>query len=123
MRVFVSIAIDGKRSDYWFERIRSEFGIAVHVSKIWDGRSNDFASEEYDVLLDGQHGQCECLGFLRWGHCRHVDAGRQLLAEGKLTLLPRPEHVEEKPAKQQQQHYYPECRKWSASPFCPDCPI
>jgi hypothetical protein len=26
----------------------------------------------YDLLAD-EHGlQCECLGFLRWGHCKHV---------------------------------------------------
>lgn len=101
MRVFVSIVQDGKQSDYWFSRIDCAIGGAgVHVEKIWDGKSRDFASEEYDVLIDGSRSSCECKGFLRFGYCRHVTAAIQLLAEGKLKPAPRPEHVEERPAKQ-----------------------
>jgi hypothetical protein len=25
----------------------------------------------YDVRADGEGLHCECLGFLRWGHCKH----------------------------------------------------
>lgn len=38
----------------------------------------------YDVLVEhGSHGgQCECLGFLRHGRCRHLDGLRALVARG-----------------------------------------
>jgi len=97
MPVSLVITCDGKESHYWAERIRSEFGIAVRFSKAWDGRTRDFATEEYDVLLDGDRSSCECMGFLRHGYCRHVTAAVQLLAEGKLQPAPRPEHAPERP--------------------------
>ena len=25
----------------------------------------------YDMRVDGEGLHCECLGFLRWGHCKH----------------------------------------------------
>src|SRR5438128_1811907 len=27
---------------------------------------------------------CECLGFLRWGHCKHVDGLSALIRQGRL---------------------------------------
>jgi hypothetical protein len=41
--------------------------------------------ESYDVNLspDGKH-RCECLGFLRWGHCKHVNGLAVLVEGGKL---------------------------------------
>lgn len=38
----------------------------------------------YDVLVEHhQHGgQCECLGFLRHGRCKHIDGIRALVAVG-----------------------------------------
>ena len=51
--------------------------------------------EEYDVRLNGpQDHSCECLGFLRWGHCKHLETLSDLIAQGKLagpgtvTMLP-----------------------------------
>lgn len=40
----------------------------------------------YDVLLGegNQEDSCECRGFLRWGHCKHVDSLRAVIAEGAL---------------------------------------
>jgi len=34
----------------------------------------------YDVLIgmNPQDHSCECLGFLRHGHCKHIDAARRL---------------------------------------------
>ncbi len=36
----------------------------------------------YDVALLDHGAQCECLGFLRWGHCKHI---RTLQAAGMLA--------------------------------------
>jgi len=101
MPIFVSITVDGKKTVYWAERIPADFGVGVHFRKIWDGRNQDFAGEEYSVNLDtvSRCHSCECLGFLRYGYCRHVDAAIQLFDAGRLVLPPRPEHVEERPGR------------------------
>lgn len=39
----------------------------------------------YDVLVDGRNSICECKGFNRWGHCKHVEALTALVAAGKLA--------------------------------------
>ncbi len=36
----------------------------------------------YDVALLDHGAQCECLGFLRWGHCKHIQT---LQAAGMLA--------------------------------------
>jgi hypothetical protein len=33
-------------------------------------QTSDRAS--YDVRVDNEGLHCECLGFLRWGHCKHI---------------------------------------------------
>lgn len=99
--IFVSITSKGQQSDYWCERIPADFGVGVRFRKIWDGKAKDFAEEVYDVSLDtvSHCHSCECLGFLRWGYCRHVDAAIQLFDAGRLVLAPRPEHAPEKPSR------------------------
>jgi hypothetical protein len=101
--IFVSITQAGRQSDYWFERIPADFGVGVRVRKIWDGKARDFAFEQYDVNLDltSWLHTCECLGALRWGRCKHIDAAVKLWDAGLLLPVPRPEHARERPAKQQ----------------------
>jgi len=41
--------------------------------------------DHYDVLLDGERSTCECQGFLRWGHCKHVESLLALIKCGKLS--------------------------------------
>jgi hypothetical protein len=36
------------------------------------------------VLLEGENGTCECKGFLRHNHCKHLDSLRALRTAGKL---------------------------------------
>ena len=72
-----------------------------HVEKLAGG--TDPEATGYDVLIDAAAGHtCECRGFLRHGHCSHVDAIRQLLADGSLDVaaeepstdpFPTPEQV------------------------------
>jgi hypothetical protein len=75
----------GKDSySYWLQPIPSDFGSAYELRKsIGEG------SETYHVCLDGQRSTCDCLGWCRWGHCKHIDSLAKLLAEGKLAGQPQ----------------------------------
>jgi hypothetical protein len=42
------------------------------------------AEEPYDLEVGGGHRSCECKGFLRWGHCKHVDSVQSLITSGAL---------------------------------------
>lgn len=60
---------------YYVEPLPSDFGRAFKLTKY---RAQQVAGEasEYTVLIDLSEGrsQCECLGWLRWGKCKHVAA-------------------------------------------------
>jgi hypothetical protein len=40
--------------------------------------------ETYHVNLAGHESTCECKGFYRWNHCRHVESLTALVGAGKL---------------------------------------
>ncbi len=60
-----------------------------HVRRIWEHaaipgpvwRMTKDSGEHYDVALTEHGPTCECKGWLRWGHCRHI---RGLMKEGLL---------------------------------------
>ncbi len=54
-------------NDYLIQRIPSDFGDGFQMDKL-------LGDEMYHVHLSNEGHQCECLGHLRWGHCKHVDA-------------------------------------------------
>jgi hypothetical protein len=86
---------DGKhQSDYWLSPIPSAWGVACQLAKMWDGRERDFSSEVHEVCLDLDNAvhECDCLGFNRYGYCRHVDAAIKAFDEGLLKPSPRSEH-------------------------------
>src|SRR5262245_38597387 len=66
-------------TDYWIDRLPSDFGTAYRLQKFFDQ-----GGESYDVLLDGRQSSCECLGFQRHGHCKHVEGLQALVAAGQL---------------------------------------
>ena len=39
---------------------------------------------KYHVRLDGEHSTCECKGYLRWSHCKHIESLLALEQAGKL---------------------------------------
>jgi hypothetical protein len=100
--VLVNITDAHGQSDYWVDRLPSDWGVAARFRKIWCGRASDFDSAVYDVLLDTRcwlH-TCECQGHLRHGtDCRHIRAAVKLFDAGLLVQPPRPEHAPERPAR------------------------
>lgn len=71
---------------YDFARLPSDYGIACRVAK----RGGE---EPYFVNLDPEDGRhtCECLGQLRHGRCKHVEALFALYANGKMPAIPMPD--------------------------------
>jgi len=67
---------------YLLTTLAATVGAGFHLAKADRG---DGPGEEYDVLLDGQFSSCECMGFLRHGHCKHVEALTALVKCGKLS--------------------------------------
>ncbi len=57
-------------------------GRAFRFSKLTAG--TDPAAESYEVFVcrNGQDALCGCRGFLRHGHCKHIDTAAALLANG-----------------------------------------
>lgn len=76
------LTVNGSSTRYYCQRIASDFGTAIRLEK--------FATEggdTYDVNVGGAPGNsssCECKGFLRHGHCKHLDAVRTLFARGDI---------------------------------------
>jgi hypothetical protein len=80
---------------YSFKQLPADFGIGAELTKREPVLDDDRRlveireGETYHVLVnpaDGRH-SCECLGFLRHGHCKHVECLAALVAKGKLTTL------------------------------------
>jgi hypothetical protein len=71
----------GKETDFYFvDKVPSDFGTAFKLEKCnYDG--NDTT---YHTLLDGQRSSCECKGYLRHHHCKHIDGLTALVQLGKL---------------------------------------
>ena len=74
----IAITVDNKEDVYAVRRIAADFGVAFHVIK---GELVEEPDEtlhlrdaaHYDVCLNGPQSTCECKGFLRHGHCKHMD--------------------------------------------------
>ncbi len=132
------LTVDKNATAYRLTPLPHAYGkAAFHLTKADRG---DGPGEEYDVLLDGQFSSCECKGFLAHNHCKHVEGLAALLKSGSLKpaapAVPQPASAA-KPAPQPQceaqpsaalpaqenRYYCPECRRWSGSPFCDNCPI
>jgi hypothetical protein len=76
----VRLTVGKDHADYLVRRLASDFGDAYRLDKV--GVFGDTSS--YDVNLCDAGRTCECAGFLRHGHCKHVDGLAALIAAGQL---------------------------------------
>jgi hypothetical protein len=65
---------DGRKA-YYVERISPTPAI---TGRCW--RLTQTSGVSYDVTEHEGDVRCECKGYLRWGHCKHVDAVLERLA-------------------------------------------
>jgi hypothetical protein len=72
------ITVDGEHHTYLVSPVPSDFGSAFLLTKqehvpidpgVWELRD----TARYHVNLDGERSSCECLGFTKHGHCKHVE--------------------------------------------------
>src|SRR5688500_2883114 len=70
------IVAEGNADVYFLQRNVCDFGTPFRVEKWRPAKLDDPAGCEdpYDVCVAGEDSTCECKGFLRHGHCRHVEA-------------------------------------------------
>jgi hypothetical protein len=86
------LTVDKNTTAYRLTPLSSDFGRAVRLQKADKG---DGESEEYNVLLDGARSTCECLGYLKHGHCKHSAGLQAIITSGQLAdALPEPEEEE-----------------------------
>jgi len=71
-------------STYLVFPLRSDWGRAFRLEK-QSGERMEGEPDNYDVMLNGKESSCECMGFCRWGHCKHVDSLAELKRRGRLA--------------------------------------
>jgi hypothetical protein len=69
---------------YYATKLASDFGTAYRLEK-FGAEQVEGEPSVYDVCIDA-HGfsSCECLGFQRWHHCKHLESLTALSRAGKI---------------------------------------
>ncbi len=72
---------------YYMDPLPSDFGQAFRFQKVHPVAGEP---DHYDVCLGlGKDHTCECLGFLKWGRCKHLRALLALREHGRLPGVPQ----------------------------------
>ncbi|HEY3789208.1 MAG TPA: hypothetical protein VGL71_10150 [Urbifossiella sp.] len=82
----------GKIAEYAIQEFHADGGRGFRLTKLEGG--TDRSANEYNVFLadeavaDAGFGwdACDCKGFERHGHCKHVDAARAIVDRGLIGL-------------------------------------
>jgi hypothetical protein len=77
----LTITVGKEAAEYLVWPMASDFGRAFRLDKVMD-----CDAITYHVLLDpeGSKHSCECKGFLRWNHCKHIEGLLALHQGGRL---------------------------------------
>jgi hypothetical protein len=76
----VRLTVGKESADYLLTIIPADYGRGFKLVKV----GIDATEGEYAVNIDGDRRSCECKGFLRHAHCKHVESLAALIAAGKL---------------------------------------
>jgi hypothetical protein len=96
----IQIVIGGEPHNYLVRALASDFGRAFNLIKqevvpVEPGVWEEQTTASYNVCLDGARSTCDCLGFLKHHHCKHVE-GLAALAQSRKLPAPRAEPAENK---------------------------
>jgi hypothetical protein len=76
----LEITIGKETTGYFLTELAADYGRGFLVEKI----GADGEEGKYQVNIDGARESCCCMGFDRWGHCKHCDGLAALIAAGRL---------------------------------------
>lgn len=79
----LALTVGKETTFYKLETLLADAGQGFRLVKADKG---DGPGEEYDVLLFGRQSSCECKGFLRHHHCKHLESLAALNQAGKLSV-------------------------------------
>ncbi len=77
---------------YRIERLATEIGgegFKLEKVEVIDGEPRPSEESAYHVLLANGHSQCECKGFLRHNHCKHLESLTAMQKAGRLPATHR----------------------------------
>jgi hypothetical protein len=75
----VRIAVGKVAADYVLRPMPSDFGSAFELCKVGDPDA-----DAHHVCLEADRGACSCLGYLRYGYCKHRDGLAALRRAGRI---------------------------------------
>lgn len=70
---------------YTLERLTTDFGEGFRLAKLPDEPLTERQdAANYDVLLSADGNACDCRGYTRWKHCKHLEAVLKLRELGRI---------------------------------------
>jgi hypothetical protein len=69
---------------YHLERLATDFGEGFRLTKFDDEPLSEGQDPANDVLLSPPGHTCDCRGFVRWAHCKHLAALLKLKELGRI---------------------------------------
>jgi hypothetical protein len=83
------LTVGKDRFGYYITALETSWGLAFRLVK-FAHQVEEGEPDHYDVNLDGARSTCECRGYLRHRHCKHIESLLALQAEGRLPPSPAP---------------------------------
>ncbi len=79
--LILELTIDGDITNYRMVEIPSEFGRGFTLDKL---AGDTGAIEDTYTVHVGDPSTCDCLGFTKWNHCKHVESLNSLTENGRI---------------------------------------